>query len=138
VKAVVLVVVPPTVVTDTGTAAGVPEGVLAVILVPPVDTTSVVAGFVPNVTTLAPAKWVPVMVMGVPAAVGPAEGVTHVIVGAGTYVNPVDLVYVPPVVVTTTLTTPTVSLGTVTVIDVDPVVVTVADLPPTVTVAPVR
>jgi hypothetical protein len=95
VKAVVLVLVPPTVVTETVTETATVlacEGTLAVILVPPVETTTVVAEVPLKSTELAPVKWVPTIVTDVPPLVGPAEGVTRVIVGAETYEKPVALV----------------------------------------------
>jgi hypothetical protein len=84
VKAVDFDAMPPTVVTETATAPAKPEGVLAVILVPPVETTTVVASCEPNVTAVAAVKWVPKIVTDVPLLVGPAEGLTRVTVGAST------------------------------------------------------
>src|SRR3974390_2801833 len=54
---------------------------------------------VPNFTTVAPVRWVPVMVTVVPPVVEPKGGVTEVMVGGGAIkVKPV-FVAVPPAVV---------------------------------------
>jgi hypothetical protein len=45
------------------------------------------AGVAPKSTALAPVKPVPVMVTGVPPAIGPALGATELTVGAATKVN---------------------------------------------------
>jgi len=100
-----------------------------------------VAAVAPNVTAVAPVKFVPVIVTIVPPAVGPDVGESDVTVGAGTYMNwfagPVALV--PPGVVTLTLTMPK-PAGDVAVICVDELTVNdVAAIAPKVTaVAPVR
>jgi hypothetical protein len=72
--------VPPPVVTVTSTVP-VPAGAVAVIEVAEL-TVKPVAGVAPNVTAVAPAKLVPVMVTVVPPAVGPEVGEIEVIVGA--------------------------------------------------------
>jgi hypothetical protein len=48
-------------------------------------TTTLVAGLLPNLTDVGPAKPVPVMVTAVPPAVGPVFGDTEVTVGAPRY-----------------------------------------------------
>ena len=75
--------VPPEVVTATVFAPAVPTGVNAVIEVA-LTTTTLVAGAPPTVTLLAPVKFVPVIVIAVPAANGPDDGLTLAIVGAAT------------------------------------------------------
>ena len=50
-------------------------------------TTTLVAATPPIVTLVAPVKLVPVIVIGVPPAVGPVAGETDEIVGGGKYVN---------------------------------------------------
>jgi hypothetical protein len=77
---------PPKVVTTTSFAPAVPAGVAAVNDVPEPFTTTLVAGAPPTVTE-APLKFVPVIVISVPAANGPDEGLTLAMVGAATYVN---------------------------------------------------
>ena len=68
---------PPAVFTITARAAPeVPAGVTAVIVVA-FTTTTLVAATDPMVTLLAPNKLVPVMVTGVPPAVGPLIGKIH-------------------------------------------------------------
>jgi hypothetical protein len=82
VKAVALEAVPPGVVTDTLTRPAVPDGVLAVILVPDVETTIVVAGDVAKVTPAVGESAVPEIVTVVPPASGPLVGERCVTVGA--------------------------------------------------------
>ncbi len=77
------VAVPPAVVTEIFFEPAVPVGVSAVIDVS-LTTTTLVAGLTPTVTLLAPVKFVPVIVMAVPPAVDPDDGLTLVIVGAAT------------------------------------------------------
>ena len=77
------VAVPPAVVTTTSFAPAAPAGVTAVIDVS-LTTTTLVAGLPPTVTLLAPVKLVPVIVMAVPPAIDPDDGLTLVIVGAAT------------------------------------------------------
>ena len=74
---------PPTVVTTTSFAPAVPTGVAAVNDVPEPFTTTLVAAAPPTVTE-APLKFVPVIVIAVPAANGPDDGLTLAIVGAAT------------------------------------------------------
>ena len=83
VNAPVLVTVPPTVVTTTSVAPAAPAGVTAVMEVA-LTTTTLVAGLPPTVTLLAPVKLVPVMVIAVPPAFGPEDGLTLAMVGAAT------------------------------------------------------
>src|SRR5579863_2341353 len=71
-----------------------PAGAVAVIWVAEF-TVSVVAAVVPNLTAVTPTKFVPVMVTGVPPAVGPALGLTLVTVGAGGGPPPVALMSTP-------------------------------------------
>ena len=74
--------VPPGVVTVTVCAEpATPAGVTAVTEVPE-TTTTLVASTPPMVTALAPIKFEPVMVMGVPPRVEPDDGLTPTIVGA--------------------------------------------------------
>ena len=72
--------VPPVVITETVFAPAVPEGVTAVIEVAVFADT--VAGAPPTVT-VAPVKFVPVIMIVVPPVVGPVEGETDAIVGTG-------------------------------------------------------
>ena len=72
--------VPKPVVTLTVCAPAVPEGVTAVIEVAVLPDT--VAGAPPTVT-VAPVKFVPVIVIVVPPVAGPVEGETDAIVGTG-------------------------------------------------------
>ena len=78
------VAAPPTVVTTTSFAPTVPAGVAAVNDVPEPFTTTLVAAAPPTVTLLAPVKFVPVIVIAVPAANGPDDGLTPAMVGAAT------------------------------------------------------
>ena len=78
------VTTPPLVVTAISLAPAVPDGVTAVKDVPAPFTTTLVAAAPPTVTLLAPVKFVPVMVIAVPAANGPDDGLTLAMVGAAT------------------------------------------------------
>ena len=71
---------PPGLVTVTVTAPTLPAGVVVVICVP-LTTTTLVAAVVPNVTVAPVTKFVPVIVTGVPPAVGPLFGETTLTVG---------------------------------------------------------
>ena len=84
VNAPVDVTTPPIVVTATSLAPAVPDGVTAVNDVLAPFTTTLVAAAPPTVTLLAPVKFVPVMVISVPAANGPDDGLTLAMVGAAT------------------------------------------------------
>ena len=84
--------------------------------------------------TVALAKLLPVIVIVVPPATGPLDGLTLATVGAATYVNCVAAVTGPPAVVTTTFCAPD-PTGVVAVITVALLVNTVALSLPTVTVA---
>ena len=64
-------------------APTVPAGVTAVMEVA-LTTTTLVAGLPPTVTLLAPVKLVPVMVIAVPPAIDPDDGLTLAMVGAAT------------------------------------------------------
>ena len=72
--------VPPGVVTDTVFAPEVPAGVTAVTVVA-FTTDTLVAALPPTVTELVPVRFVPVIVIAVPPAVGPTFGVTDEIEG---------------------------------------------------------
>ena len=78
-----VVLVPPAVVTVMSTVPALPAGAVAVIWVP-LLTVKAVAAVAPNLTALAPARFVPVIVTLVPPAVGPAAGLMLVIVGGPT------------------------------------------------------
>jgi hypothetical protein len=73
--------VPPPVVTVTSTVPALAAGEVADIEVALV--TVKVAAVAPKLTALTPVKLVPVMVTGVPPAVGPDIGLTPVTVGGG-------------------------------------------------------
>ncbi|BBH18908.1 hypothetical protein Back11_02530 [Paenibacillus baekrokdamisoli] len=107
---------PPVVVTFTSTVPE-PAGAVAVICVAE-STVKDVAAVAPNVTAVAPDRFVPVNVTLVPPDVGPDDGEMLVIVGAAMYVNwsAADVVDVPPVVVTLTSTVPALPAGAVAVI----------------------
>ena len=143
VNAAVLVAVPPTVVTATSFAPTAPAGVTAVMEVE-LTTTTLVAATPPTFTVAPARKLVPVRVMVLPAASGPALGVTDVSVGAAAYVNALVLVTVPPRVCTKTLATifvePVIPVGVLAVIEVGLTTTTlVAATPFTFTlVAPVK
>ena len=131
VNALALVAVPPMVVTATLCAPAVPAGVFAVIEVA-VATTLVAA--TPPIFTVAPIKFVPVIVIVVPPATGPEIGATVVMVGSATYVNAAVLVATPPAVVTTTSFVPAVPAGVTAVIEEAVATTLVAATPPTFTV----
>ena len=142
VNAAVLVAVPPTVVTATSFTPAAPAGVTAVMEVE-LTTTTLVAATPPTFTVVPARKLVPVRVRVVPAAIGPALGVTEVSVGATTYVNAPVLVTVPPRVVTTRLATILIDedcpVGVTAVIFVGETTTTlVGTTPPRVTLAPVK
>ena len=72
-------------------------------------TVKLVAGVVPNLTAVAPKRFVPVIVTVVPPLVVPEVGVKVEMVGVEAlkvYMSPVPDVAVPPAVVTWTLTAP--------------------------------
>ena len=73
---------PPGVVTVTVTAPAEPAG--AVVLIVVAAFASMVAELLPNVTEVALARFVPVMLTLAPAVVGPATGEMLLIVGAAT------------------------------------------------------
>ena len=75
-----LVAVPTGVVTDTSRAPAVPAGVTAVTVVA-LTTETLVAAAPPTETEVVPVRFVPVIVIAVPPAVGPLAGATLVIVG---------------------------------------------------------
>ncbi|GAB3059091.1 hypothetical protein GCM10027053_21230 [Intrasporangium mesophilum] len=79
--AVLLLDVPPGVVTVTGTVPAVPAGEVTVSWVGLV-TVRVVPVAVPNLTLVAPVRLVPVIVTTVPPVVGPPFGETALTVGA--------------------------------------------------------
>lgn len=108
---------PPTVVKTTLAAPTVPDGVTAV-TEEELTLTSDVATVPPTVTLNVPLKFVPVMVMDVPPAIGPTDGDTKEITGAATYVKPPVNVSEPPRVVRTTLTAPADFAGVTTVTEV--------------------
>ena len=142
VNAAVLVAVPPTVVTATSFAPAAPAGVTAVMEVE-LTTTTLVAATPPTFTVAPARKLVPVRVMVLPAASGPALGVTDVSVGAAAYVNALVLVTVPPRVVTTRLAATLMDeagpVGVTAVICVGETTTTlVGATPPRVTLAPVK
>ncbi len=93
-------------------APAVPVGVTAVMEVA-LATTTLVASTPPIVTLVAPVKFVPVMVIAVPAANGPDDGLTLAIVGTAKYVNVLLAVIVPPAVRTWTDLLPAVPAGVV-------------------------
>ena len=115
------------------------DGAVAVILVS-LPTTRLVTASPPNVTAVAPVRFVPVMVTLVPAAGGPLSGLRLVTVGTPAYLYSVFAAVVPPGVVTRTLAVPALPAGVVAVIVVALVTVKlVAAVPPIVTpVAVVR
>ena len=122
---------PPAVVTTIFCAPASPIGVVAVITVALLVKTVALA---PPTVTVALAKLVPMIVIVVPPATGPLDGLTLATVGASTYVNCVAAVTGPPAVVTTTFCAPD-PTGVVAVITVALLVNTVALSLPTVTVA---
>ena len=131
-----MVTTPPAVVTTTSFAPTVPAGVFAVI---EVAVATILVAAVTPIFTVAPVKFVPVMVMEVPAVSGPDVGDTLAIVGSATYVNALALVVVPPMVVTATLCAPAVPAEVLAVMTVAVLVKIVAATPPTFTlVAPLK
>ena len=90
-----LMALPPGVVTEIGPLLA-PFGTVAVIVCE--STTVKTAVLPPNITLVAPVKFVPVIVTCVPT--GPLGGVKLVIVGAGMTLKLVPLVAKPPGVVT--------------------------------------
>ena len=109
--------VPPGVVTVMFTVPTEPAGEATVICVP--DTTvTVVPGFAPNNTDVAPLRFVPVTVTDVPPTNGPADGETPVTVGAATnvYWSALEVAEVPPGDVTVMSTVPADSAGATAVI----------------------
>src|ERR1700676_4126950 len=114
--------VPPGVVTKTSTVAAASAGEMMVMDVAEL-TTRPVPAVVPNFTTVAPVKPVPVTVTLVPPAVGPVFGLTPVTVGTGgaVKVNWSDGALtseVPPGVVTKTSTVAAASAGEMIVMEV--------------------
>jgi len=110
-----VVLVPPGVVTVISTVP-VPAGEAAVIWVAEF-TAKPDAGFVPNITAVAPVNPVPVTVTVVPPAADPKAGEMLVTVGTGAYVNlsAAELTLVPDGEVTIISTVP-VPAGEVAVI----------------------
>jgi len=135
----VLVDVPPGVVTVTLTAPAAPAGAVAVTDVAEFTTTPV-AAVAPNLTEVAPVRFVPVIVTDVPPAAGPLVGDSDVTAGTATYVKVAVLIDVPPAVVTVTFTGPAVPAGAVAVIWVAEFTTTfvAAFAPKRTDVAPVR
>ena len=82
-NAFVAVAEPPIVVTEMFLAPAVLAGVIAVICVSEF-TTKLFALAPPIITLRVPVKYIPLMVMDVPPAIGPVYGFTDVIVGAAT------------------------------------------------------
>ncbi len=76
-SAELVALVPPDVVTVTSTVPTEPAGLVAVMLVA-LFTVKLVAGVLPNLTTVAPVKLVPVIVTMVPPETGPFVGLTEV------------------------------------------------------------
>jgi hypothetical protein len=103
---------PPAVVTTIVLAPAVPVGVTAVMEVA-LATTTPVAATPSTVTSVAPVKFVPVIVIAVPAANGPDDGLTLAIIGTAKYVNVLVAVIVPPAVTTCTDLLPAVPAGMV-------------------------
>ena len=83
VNALALVAVPPTVVTATSFAPAVPAGVTAVMEVE-LTTTTLVAATPPTFTVAPVIKFVPAIVIDVPAVSGPDVGDTLAMVGSAT------------------------------------------------------
>ena len=136
---VLAVLVPPGLVTRTLALPAVPAGTVQVMLVA-LATLKLLHAVPPTVTAVAPVRLVPVMLMLVPPAVGPALGDTPVTVGGVTKLYRVLAVLVPPGLVTRTLAVPAVLAGVVQVALVSLVTLwLVHALPPMVTaVAPVK
>ena len=72
---------PPSSTTVTSTEPAPSPGLVAEICVDEISTT-LVAATVPKRTVVAPLKFVPVIVTGVPPATGPAESLSAVTVGS--------------------------------------------------------
>ena len=72
---------PPRVVTTIGLAPTVPAGVVAVIEVPKLFTSTLVANTPPIVTLLVLRRLIPTMVIFVPPAIVPDDGLTEVMLG---------------------------------------------------------
>jgi hypothetical protein len=83
VYAFALVAVPHGVVIETSRVPAEPGGVTAVTFVA-LTTVTPMAATPPTVTEVVPVRFVPVIVMVVPPATGPATGATLVIVGGAT------------------------------------------------------
>src|ERR1700681_659503 len=120
-----MALVPPGVVTVTSVLPTAPAGAVTVSEDPPPFTAMLVPAPEPNVTVLAPPRFVPVTVTEVPPELGPVFGLTAVTVGAAKEVNrsagPVGLE--PEGVVTETWTVPTAWAGAVTVSEPAPLTV---------------
>lgn len=84
-KSELAALVPYGVVTETLAAPAAPAGATAVIEVA-LLTVKLVAAVPPNMTAVAPVRFVPVIVTPVPPAVEPDAGEAAVTVGGGTYV----------------------------------------------------
>jgi hypothetical protein len=99
--------VPPAVVTVTSTVPTASAGEVVVISVSE-TTVNDAAGVAPKWTDVAPVKWVPVIVTGVPPPLGPDVGAMEVTVGTSAKVkwSADETTEVPPVVVTVTSTVP--------------------------------
>ncbi len=117
-SALLVALVPASVVTLTATGPAGPAGETALTEVLE-RTSTLVAAVVPNMTALAPRSPVPVMMTVVPPAGRPATGLTAVTTGGASYVNwsATTSALVPPALVTVTSTWP-VPAGEVTVRDV--------------------
>jgi len=102
------VAVPLGVVTVTVTGPAPAEAAGAVILIVVAVFVLMVAAALPNVTEIAPARFVPVMLTNVPAANGPESGETTVIVGAVTgsltFTHVIPDIPDPPLLITVKLT----------------------------------
>lgn len=124
---------PKGVVTTTLAVPALPAGVVAVMDVL-LATVTFVAVTPPNLTLVAPVKFVPVTVTLAPPANGPLEGLTDVTVGKSPNVKPLARVAVPPAVVTATAVAPAACAGVVAVMEVALLTVKlVAAVPPNVT-----
>jgi hypothetical protein len=127
------VTVPFGVTTSTATTPAACAGVVAVTVVS-LTTTTPVAATPPTVTDVAPVKYAPVIVIGVPPFGDPLDGLTPMITGA-MYVNAFSDVAVPFDVTTSTATVPAACAGVVAVTIMSLITVTfVAKEPPTVNV----
>jgi hypothetical protein len=138
-SAALAVLVPPGVVTATSTVPVAPAGDVVVIDV--ADTTvNGTAEAVPNLTAVAPVKFVPVIVTAVPPAVEPPVGDTAVTVGTPAYVNlSAALTALEPPPVVTMMSTVPVPAGEVAAIVVSLTTKNPFSMPPHVTaIAPVN